>query len=285
MAFRIERGEPIPHAIARMARAELARAREIIGVERRPLTTRIHELRVSLKKVRALTRMVRPVVGPAARREDRRLRKLARSVSPIRDAQVLLETFTELGAKGGVEARPSLEAALEGRLRERARRLEPSNGLDELARRLRKARRRVERWAPDADDSRAGMSGLIEGYREGYRRARKAMAKAYRVQSGATFHAWRRAVKAHRHQVHVLEAWGPRHLERRLNELDRLDTSLGDEHDLGLLAEALRAEKTCAPDDCARLLDLLARRRRQLRVAARPLGNRLFAVRPRDFVI
>src|SRR5438552_12753445 len=101
VAFRIRQHEALPHAIKRMARAELAHAGGVVGDARRPLHERIHDVRTTVKKVRALDRLVRPVAGGAARKADDRLRKVARAVSGARDAEVVLKTFDDVAGKLG----------------------------------------------------------------------------------------------------------------------------------------------------------------------------------------
>ena len=289
MAYRIKTGESLRRAIQRMPRDELAAAAEAIVDEQQPLADRVHEVRTAIKKVRALTRLVGPSVGRPARRADRRLRKIARSVSSVRDAEVLLQTFDRLVEDLPAPRGDSLTKArglLAERLEKQSRPFKGNGEADRLRRRLRKERRRVKRWKPPANQWRV----VGRGFTDGYRRARRAMKQAY-AGAGRTadrdlaFHAWRRAVKAHRHQVHVLEAACPRRLKPRLDDLDKLGDLLGDEHDLTVLAQTLRRERSCfaKPGDCDRVLATLADRRRQLRSVARPLGEKLFAERPRDF--
>jgi CHAD domain-containing protein len=124
-----------------------------------------------------------------------------------------------------------------------------------------------------------------EGLEDGYRRARQAMTAAYRSDTGADFHAWRRAVKTHRHQVHALEPVAPRRMAARLDKLDRLGDLLGDEHDLVVLEQTIRDEQSCFPDErnCDHLLRLVSAQRFRLRERARPLGEQLFAEPPSRF--
>jgi hypothetical protein len=107
MAYRIKDGEAVSHAVARMARAELTGAAESIS-SGRTATDRVHDMRTSLKKTRALLRLVKPSVGRPARRENRRLRDVARAVAGFRDADVVLDTFDRLAAAVPASKRPRL---------------------------------------------------------------------------------------------------------------------------------------------------------------------------------
>jgi CHAD domain-containing protein len=272
VAYRIKNGEAVPHAVARMARAELTDAAESIS-GRATATDRVHDMRTSLKKTRALLRLVKPSVGKPARRENRRLRDVARAVAGFRDADVVLDTFDALAKDVPPSRRRHLERPrrrLAAQLRAQRQQLFGDGKDDELRRRLRQRAKRVQRWVPRSGSWRAIGPGLIDEYR----RAREAMANAYDSGDNLAFHEWRRAVKAHRHHVQALAPLSPGTMNRRLGALDRLGDLLGDEHDLTILGDALERE---------RLLRVLDRRQAALRAQARPLGARLFAERPSDF--
>jgi CHAD domain-containing protein len=282
VATRIEPGETARHATKRMARAELVGAAQAFDGPT-SLAERIHAVRTSIKKVRALARLVRPVVGREAKREDRRLRRLARAIGDVRDAEVVLSTFdavlSELreGARarlGGVRGR------LASRLRVAAQPFGEGGKAAGLGRRLRRAAKRCARWAPPRKLEVSRAFG--EGFLKGYRRARRAMKMAYAAPSGERFHAWRRAVKTHRHQVFMLETLGSAELAARLPELERLGQWLGDEHDLTTLGAALEEvrESFERVRDRELVARALARRQSELRARARTVGDKLFARSP-----
>lgn len=278
MAHPIERDEAIPKAIRRMARRELGKARDELADRKLPLADRIHDLRTAIKKVRAVAKMVRPH-DRAAAKENRRLRKIARAVSPVREAEVMLHTFDTLAAAqprqdGERRSLRRLRKQLSTRLRETEAGFQRKPGLAWFGKRLTRARRRTNRWAPRSDDWRAVGAGLVDSYR----RAQQAMTEAYREMSGEAFHAWRRAAKAHRHQLYAMRELLPAELRPRLQTLDRLGDLLGEEHDLTIFQEAL--EQAGAKPDTVRasagLLKEVDRRRNQLRVQAKGPGLELF---------
>lgn len=293
MAFHIQRGESLHHAIQRMAQDQLDDARAALETAARKSDRgrrnrvgvpgeSVHELRVALKRTRALARLAEPAVGRAAHQTDRALRAVARKLAPVRDGQVLLLTFNRLQRSAGLpDSRKLTEArrALVARRREGAAALSIGAGRT-LAAKLSRARRQVVRWAPEEDRWRALGPGLAEAYR----RCRRRMRVAYADKSPAAFHAWRRAIKYHRYQVQALEPLWPEQLAARQGDLEKLSDLLGEEHDLALLADTLRDERVCTGDDpspsCHQLLAALETRQRELRALARPLGQRLFAATP-----
>jgi CHAD domain-containing protein len=107
--------ETIQHALARVVRAELARATAATdNDDRRPLGTRVHEIRSSLKRARAALKLARPGLGPHARREILNLAAMARRLGELRDSQIVVETFDGLAParRGSSRALSALRAHL-----------------------------------------------------------------------------------------------------------------------------------------------------------------------------
>ena len=282
MVFRIERGEVLAHAVKRLAHDQLANACQELAngpaSVAHPSSGSVHDVRTAIRRTRALSRLVGPVVGQAAQRADHHLRAIARQLSAARDGEVLLATFERVRRSAGVRGGGKLSAAREMlQLRQRAGAI-GNAGQRALRARLQRARRDVARWVPD--DLR--WPSLAPGLIEVYRRCRRRMRSAYARESSGAFHAWRRAVKDHRYHMQALAPQLPDELGARRDGLEQLGDLLGEEHDLALLAGALREEGACRGDDegCRRLLAALEKRQRQLRAQARPLGERLFAEKP-----
>jgi len=243
-------------------------------------------VRTATKKVRALAHLVEPVVGGRARKVERRLRALAKTVSGLRDAEVLLGAFDRLLPLLPGAGKPDTErdlplrvarAEMATRLAKQIRGLRAHDRLDEIEHTLRDVRRRVGRWRPERGG--AARADVLAALVDGYRRARKALGRATSDPSVAATHAWRRAVKRHRNQLRVFEDARPKELSGRMADLDKLGEQLGEGHDLALL----EAELGSLPRGEARrrMLEASARRRRQLRAEALLLGRGLFSEKPR----
>jgi CHAD domain-containing protein len=283
MAFRIGKDEPVPGAIRRRARKQLRAAAEVLGDTKRTLAERIHQMRTSVKRVRALAQLARPHLGRRACRVDWRLKKVARATSALRDDEVLLRTFdalvpglaSEVGSTSLRRARVKLSA----RLRDTARTFQVERTLPRLAARLRRARRDTKRWWRRGDDHGVPLAGLVHGYRK----ARRSMKRADEDHNGSAFHRWRKAVKAHGYQLHLLEEQLSDESRKQIQALERLGGLLGEEHDLTVLQRVVGTDRDCFPveRDRARLQGLIDERRDALRAEARALGESLFAQRPR----
>src|ERR1700733_5543943 len=69
------------HAISRLAHSSRDRAEDI------------HTARTTIKRIRAILRLIRPAIGAATfRKENQRLQETARLLAPMRDAAIGLQT-------------------------------------------------------------------------------------------------------------------------------------------------------------------------------------------------
>ncbi|HET9956874.1 MAG TPA: CHAD domain-containing protein [Polyangiaceae bacterium] len=246
MAFKIRAGEPIQSAAARTARKQLARAVEALDDPALPLADKVHEVRTTIKKVRALLRLVRPRVGKHFVKPNRKLRDLARKLSPLRDAQVLFDTCARLASAAPHQAKPEFSRILEALAHQLAQAtaefLSNRDALPELRKNLLRARRRVGTWATHA----RGYTALGPGFIVSYSRARDRMRELAPHSSGAQYHEWRKAIKTYRYQFGLLEVMWPVAMREQAEKLEKLGELLGHEHDLSVLESRLGSH---APGD------------------------------------
>jgi CHAD domain-containing protein len=247
----------------------------------------VHEIRKALKRLRALMRLLRHRLGRKRfARENAALRDCGRRLSGARDAEVMLSTLDAL-----CKRHPAKLAGSRGVDRLRARLLSERDRAtairDPLLRaavagELRAVRARVARWELPARDAKLVGPGLERLYRQG----RRDLRGARRRRDSKTLHQWRKRVKDLRYVAETLDR-GDRRVHRVARRADRLGEVLGEEHDLALLAQAVRRHrKRFAGERATRktLLKLIARRRAKLRRRALRDGERLYRRRPRAFV-
>jgi CHAD domain-containing protein len=283
LSFRLDLGAGLAAGIAGAARAQLDRALAELRAAEGDRHAAIHEARKSCKRLRGLLRLVRPGLGNKVfRRENAALRDAARRLSALRDADALLETYDRLDERFAAEIDRRRMVPVRRALAARHAAL----GEDDLetpvtrfCADLAAVRARVPSW-PLADD----FGVLARGLKRTYRRGRKAMRAAYDAPSSERFHEWRKRVKYHRYDLELLVELWPRQIDGRRKEVKALGGMLGEEHDLAVLEATLAAEHETFGAVSAPLVGDLARRRREeLRTALRPLGQRLFAERPKAF--
>lgn len=237
----------------------------------------VYDVRKRCRRVRALLRLVRADVGDDVyRRDNRALRDAARVLSPVRDAAVLVEEHDGAVSDGAIFPTP-FRASLVRHHDELREDLLAGDSLAEARESLATVLVRIEAWPLSAVDWQVLGTGVERVYAKG----RRAMAAAYDDPSTERFHYWRKRVKYLHHQLALLEELWPEVMCASAETAQALTSTLGDTHDLAVLREALVAT---VDDVNTGLLEFIDSRRQLLRARARPIGQRLYAEKPSDFV-
>ena len=245
-----------------------------------------HSARKALKKARAALRLLRPTIGDVVYwRENIALRNASRSISRLRDAKAQVDIVASL-RKRHPKRSASGWIALESKARERLQRLR--NTLDKASPRVRAAirlmstsRRRLSALSRRAADP----NDVDESLRKIHRQWRKAFAVAKRRPAATILHEWRKRTKYFANAVDVLGKHAPSRAVALAKDAARLGDWLGEEHDLVVLAEAVRRERRAlTPRAKARLRKAINARRAKLQKKALRLGKALHTTKPKDIV-
>jgi len=281
--FRFRRGEAVPRAIRRIAGEQLRYAatqlRDSVPENR---DTAVHEARKSIKKVRAVVRLMAGELGAVAEAENELLRNLALKVSPLRDAAVLVETFDSLQSHFPETASVALVERIRTELlKNRSRAARTSTAARSpatIAFALERAAQRARAWPLHND----GFDAIAPGLRRALRRGRKALGEALVDPAPIRYHEFRKRVKDHWYHARLLESAWTHDMKSHEKDLKTLETLLGDDHNLVVLSERVASLGTAA--EVAGLQEAIATRQRKLREEAQALGQRLYAPKPGVFV-
>jgi CHAD domain-containing protein len=284
MAYKLDPTCPAGAQLARVSCDRLTEAIETTSDKRRPMKERIHAARTFCKKARAALKLARSKSGKRYRRLDRALGDAARALSALRDADAMLDSFDAVLRHFAIprEKFRAIRAALVAHRRAvTPARAAIERELHEFVVRLRKVKQRLDTWELDAN-----FSAIAAGFGRTYRRGRHALQAIEAKPTAAAFHEWRKATKAYFYQCRLLRAVWPPAMKELSDELRQLASVLGDEHDLTVLRDRLRQlarqDKLDVDRDMrAAFVGLIVTRRDELRAEAIPLGERLFADKPR----
>jgi CHAD domain-containing protein len=296
--FSLIPGESLAAGLRRLSVREFEHALEGLSDPGTSREVAIHEMRKSAKRVRALLRMVRPVIGERVYRfENGLLREAAASVSAVRDGIVMVEAVDRIRSRYYRLLAPETFAAASERLRRRHERmagrvLDDEAVASELATVLYRARSRYLAWPVDPSDPRAGhqvlpdrWSAIEPGVMATYARGRREMRLAYDQRLPEHFHAWRKRVKYLRHQMEILTPLWWEVVGGLAASLDTLGEVLGEAHDLAELTRQVTTVPDLVPDPDERslLVALTFHRQEELQGAARVMGGRIYAESPPQF--
>lgn len=260
---------------------------ELRGETERTRDQEVHEARKRCKRVRAVLRLIRDLIGDDTyRRENVAVRDAARRIAGVRDAQILVTTLDAVVAQAGgsidaasvVPARAALRAA-HHRLRRRV--VYRGTAVAATVADLTAVGRRSRAWL----NGEVTFADLRPGIARVYRRGRARMSDAYDDPVPEHFHDWRKRVKDLWHHLELLRPAWPAVLAALAEEAHRLSDLLGDEHDRSVLAQVLheRPDLLTDPEAAGRLRAAIDAQRLDLQAAARPLGAKLYAESPGSF--
>jgi CHAD domain-containing protein len=285
MSFEIKQDESVQRGARRIAKDEIAYVEKAMGHRRRISHDKaVHAARKGLKKLRALTRIVRDSIGQRAyQRENRAFRDAGRALSAARDARVLLDSFDKLvGEQGRRDWIPAGRRRLLALRREALREHQERGGEAEALRCLRQVKQHVARWKFKDDDFAAIKAGLKRIFRQG----QEAFETARQERRVEDLHEWRKRVKDLWHAAQLLEPIWPDVLSQLENKAHALSDCLGEDHDLAVLRQTVGDAPADfgSTDEVNELLAMIDGRRRELQHCAMQLGERVYGETPGAFV-
>jgi CHAD domain-containing protein len=285
MSFQLKRGKPVARELSRIVAKEFETAIDELG--RRQGEDRaeaVHEARKCVKKTRAVLGLLKQNLGDDYGLLAGRLRRVARQLSSLRDADAGPEMMNALRDHYPRIVTRSMSRAVQRGLLARTRattaRVDPDRLLPRVAREIKRSGTQVQRRIRRA----AHASAIRTGIRRGYRRARKALACVRTHPENPPFHTWRRRVKDHWYHMRLLEGRSGR-AQVRIRRLKQLETWLGDDHNLVMLRATILEAPARFGDErmTAVVLGCVAKYQTTLRRRALTSGRQLFASTPSAF--
>jgi len=257
-AFAFAIGERVDAEARRLAKEGAARvlaAIENAAAHEEQREHLIHDARRTLKRLRALVRLMSGDQALA-----HLLRDAARDLSAARDAAVMLRTFDAIAGDDAGAQRVRAQLV-------RARKKAEQKTVHDPAAKVRAFAEAVEDWK-----LQDGWDAIEPGLRRTYRDGRRALRRARENNDAEAVHTVRKRGKDLQYQLALLrDVWPP--VIRGYGEATReLGQLLGDDHDLVVL----RAELERRVADPERWLAKIDKRRRALHARAFPLAERIY---------
>jgi CHAD domain-containing protein len=289
MSFELKHKETVPQGIRRIACEQIEKALEVInGTKRGGSDEAVHEARKCFKQVRGALRLVRCELGDQEfRRENGTFRDAGRPLSQVRDAKVLVDTLDSLTEHFKPDLKPDsfkhLRDALVRRRREvRLQVLEKERAMSKVAKAVKAAEKRVDRW----NLRHKGWGAISEGLRLVYGQGRDSMQQALQDGSDEAYHEWRKRGKDLRYDLELLTRVWPEMFNPMAEQAHHLTDLLGEDHDLAVLKQIVEEEldESICGSERELLFGLVDQRRRDLQKEASELGQKLYEESDGDFV-
>ncbi len=283
MAYRLKGSEGFSHGAKRIVLDQIDKALAKLKPTVRDKDEAIHDVRVSVKKIRALLRLIRDSLGKTYKVEDKAYREVGRNLSKVRDSAAMLETIDRLTEHFADQLAGDAFASIRTPLRQAKTRRPQARkqSMREAAKSLREARKRLKDW-PDITTQQSLSRGLKRVFKNG----RTGFDAAVNHPGVETFHEWRKQVKHLLNQTRILSPLWGNMMSAWATELKTLGKYLSEDHDLALLRDEVSDLLEDAQDttDIEALIALIDQRRNELQLNAKTLGTRIYAETPKTFV-
>jgi CHAD domain-containing protein len=288
MAYVFKPNQSIAHNINRILGEEVTAALDALKSPDQINPETIHTIRKRIKKIRALFRLVRSGLKEKDfQHKNSQFRTIGHRLGPLRDATVMIKTLTKLGQAqpAGVPTRVLAtlhKALLQQQDQAASAFFQEGNQINEVARAFAKASRK----ATGLSKKHTGFGVMAPNLKSIYRRARKALKVAIDDPGIDQLHELRKDVKTLWYHTRLLLPIWPGLFKAYEQEFGRLGELLGDDHDFGVVAQAIEADQLLVRNKPTKeaLLRGLQAQRDQLQAQIFPLAHRLLAEKPGVFV-
>lgn len=289
MAYCLRAGRPVGPEIQRIIFEEIDSAQRCLTRSKdENRDNNVHEARKSIKKLRGLLRLIQPLIGKSYKKEDRHLRDIGRQLSELRDASAVIEVFEAVVKE--VEPQNLLDDQLVQSIRPRLKahkaEREQNIKVEETLNSVVAALRTLREYAGNYPLENRDFEDLERGLKDTYRRGRKAMALAEKTPTSETFHNWRKRIKDHWYHIRLFGALQTSFIKTREDDLKKLETWLGDDHNLVILREIIEHDRASFGQLklIQHFLVITKQHGEELRSKAVELGKRLYEPKPKQFV-
>ena len=284
--FVIYKHEPVIRAVRRIMRWQLRYALDVLKHGTNDPDRTVHEVRKTLKRIRAVLRLVRMEIGEEQYKQyNIHLRNTARKLAPLRDFAVTKSTLKLVAVQSGHAFKNeinTLSRELEADYIETANKLfKERNILGEVEDDILKVSELPKQLKLEHEDFRLFFGGLAQVYGRGRERLRQTL----RDPSIQNFHDLRKRVKYLWHIHQILRRSWPRMFNLMSKTLEETSEKLGNEHDLAILSQYVtnRYESVQKIEEFNPLLHYIDALRETLRTDILSLAFYLYAEKPADF--
>ncbi|WP_300437270.1 CHAD domain-containing protein [Christiangramia sp.] len=285
MVYKLDKDKNIVSNISRIANEEVVAC--LTSLETLNIHEAIHDIRKRLKKLRALSRLVRDELGEENYKSiNIYFRDLGREISEFRDLTAHLETIELLNQRYGkyiyVNFFKTFEKQIEAERNEMEETLKSRNFFsDHLVEKLKKAQEELIHWPVESNK----IDIILPSIKRVYKRGVKALKEAYKNPTPENFHEWRKRVKYLWYQTLLLQEIWPDFFDTLEAEIHQLADYLGDDHDLMVLKDKIAMDDFSVKDKNKEelMLAMIHEYSEYLRENAKTKGQLIYAESPKDF--
>jgi CHAD domain-containing protein len=278
MPYRLKLSEPVEQGVRRIAAQQLRRTIEELSAETLAPTT-VHGSRKSIKRVRALLRLVEPVISKRAfHRLNTSLRNAGRLLSGSRDGDVIEATLRQMFVD---DAFSKVDRGVLRALTAKAEQVSAA-AAPLTADHAKRTTDKLIKITAHIDKLRVkgkGFAALEPGLEQSYQRAKQNKKRAYQHNTDEAFHDLRKAVQWHWRQMSLLSNAWPEECQVRVALAREISQTLGRDHDLAVV-RAFAKQSDVEANDLDGILLAIEQQQGVLRRSLEMPLQRLLAEKP-----
>lgn len=283
MAYRLRPAKPFTAEFRSVAESQLLKAIRLLEEQPDGPHEAVHDARKRFKRIRALYRLIQPDAKEFRRRENARIRDMARTLSAVRDATALVETVDYLASLAGSAEETAALAFASKTLTERRDRIAAEE--HDLSAKMRaavatchEAIGAIEEIQLDDDPPKTARR-LAKVWKKQRLRAHSALAACVEHGDAEAYHELRKCGQTYWMHLSLLgEIWPSAMLAKQMQAKELVDL-LGHEHDLSVLTGLVNEnpELFGDGDTLALILGAIIARQQALRHEALEKAEDVFA--------
>lgn len=248
----------------------------------------IHEIRRSIKRIRAVLRLIRDEIGYSHyHRENLFFRDLARQMAPVRDSYVLCQTVKSLETNHPEVISTNDYSFLKERLsiqidQDLDRFIGSSGGFERVLTDIGQAEKRIDQYCLLRHDYVSIKKGIRRVYRSG---------RFHHSRIGSSFdtellHEYRKTTKYLQFQMELIQPVYPKLLKAHAGTIDKHTELLGDIRDYDRLDFYIQnaVPKEIHSTKRKKLLEIIRKRKEEMLVKVLARSQIIYAEKPKEFI-
>jgi len=248
----------------------------------------IHEVRRSIKRIRAVLRLIRDEIGYSHYlRENLFYRDVARRMAPVRDSYVLCQTVKSLETNHPDLISVNHYACLMDHLslqieKDLERFMESSGDFKQVLEDITQARERIDQYC----ELRNGYVSIRKGIRRVYRRGRIHHSRIGPPFDVDLFHEYRKNSKYLQFQMELIQPVYPKLLKAYAGTIDKHTELLGDLRDYDRLDLYIQnaLPKEIPSTTRKKLLEMIRHQKEDMLVKILSKSQMIYAEKPKEFI-
>ena len=238
MSYKINLSKNIQSEVQNVIDSQLKKTLDLLLDKNRSEAKKIHDIRKVFKKIRALLKLIKYDLKDKDiyTTQNEYYKNIGKLFSQSRDNVVLVKTFDKIIEKYELD-RDKYNNPIQY--------LESTHNQEKFTVLLKEMEeRRKTVWVYQLKKKK---KPLKKGLKKTYKKLKKRKKKAYKTNSDADFHEWRKAVKNYMYQLKLLQKNFPKKIKKSLKKIKKLADILGFDHDISVLKALLLSKNSNDP--------------------------------------